>query len=587
MKRSVTSSRNVDPSAWPEKLSPLVAAALDSPRAGSVIFGPDLRVRYATSALEPLLGLKLLDLANGAELVSSIGKSHWIGPDSGAQLILRLQRAVTCEEIDNAPENLSSADGARKIRVETRRIARHCWMSTFEDITEQRRAEAHLHELALHDPLTGLGNRAHFEQRLSAALAGSPKSGPAILLLDLDRFKAVNDTLGHSAGDTLLRLIGDRLQSVVRESDVTVRMGGDEFAILIATAPSPAELEARAHLIIDLLQRTCLISGQVVNVGASIGIAVAPKDGETTARLLQSADLALYQAKESGRSRFVFFDTLMDERAEARRNLEFDLRKALPLRQIEVHYKPRVDIATQTLLGHQAIVRWRHPVRGLMEWAEFAPLAEQIGLTVQIGDWTLRTVCRDAMLWTDQISVSVSTFRSQFESGHLLNSVKRVLAESSVAACKLEIAITEEILLPNEGGVLATLHELRELGVRIAMDGFGTGYASLRQLASFPFDRVNINRALLADGSGNPRHRAIVRAITSLGASLGISTMAEGIETPAELDRIHSDGCASLQGYMPTRGVPPGELPGLVASLEAQVRTSGVQLRRDNEHRRL
>jgi EAL domain-containing protein (putative c-di-GMP-specific phosphodiesterase class I) len=191
------------------------------------------------------------------------------------------------------------------------------------------------------------------------------------------------------------------------------------------------------------------------------------------------------------------------------------------------------------------------------------------------------------MLWTDQISVSVSTFRSQFESGHLLNSVKRVLAESSVAACKLEIAITEEILLPNEGGVLATLHELRELGVRIAMDGFGTGYASLRQLASFPFDRVNINRALLADGSGNPRHRAIVRAITSLGASLGISTMAEGIETPAELDRIHSDGCASLQGYMPTRGVPPGELPGLVASLEAQVRTSGVQLRRDNEHRRL
>jgi diguanylate cyclase (GGDEF)-like protein len=388
-------------------------------------------------------------------------------------------------------------------------------------------------------------------------------------MLDLDRFKAVNDTLGHLAGDNLLRLIGQRLQSLVRESEVAARMGGDEFCLFIPAAPPAPELARRARLIIELLQRTCLVDGHVINVGASVGIAIAPQDGETPGRLLQSADLALYQAKESGGARFLFFDPSMETRAEERRNLEFDLRKALPLRQLEVHYKPRVDIATKCLLGFQALVRWRHPTRGLMEWAEFEALSDHIGLTVRIGDWTLRTVCRDAAPWPDHICVSVVTHSVQFENGHLITAVKGLMAATPVAAGKLEITITEEMLLTNEEALLARLNELRNLGVKIGMDGFGTGYASLRQLASFPFDRVNINSALIDDGSGNPRYRAIVRAITSLGSSLGISTMAEGIGTAAELDRIHSDGCATLQGYMSARGVPASELPELIASLGA------------------
>lgn len=551
---------------WPDEISPLVAAALNTRRSASVVFGPDLCVLYASAMLGPLLGLESEDLARGAALSSVIEKSLAIDDASRAQLAMRLKAATIGEGIGNSPGNLTSVDGSRSIRVETRSIGQYCWMSTFEDITEQRETESHLLNLASHDPLTGLGNRVYFQQRLAAALAKDPDAGPAVLLVDLDRFKAVNDTLGHLAGDTLLRLIADRLQSVVRDSDVIARMGGDEFAMLMIRAPAPDQLAARAALIVDLLQRTCLVGGQVANVGASIGIAIGPGDGRTAETLMQNADLALYQAKASGRSMFVLFDSGMVDRAQARRSIELDLKKALPLRQLEVHYKTQVDIETHVLLGLQAVVRWRHPVRGLMEWSEFSSLSDQLGLTEQISDWTLRTVYRDAATWPAAIVVSVSASPSQFRNRHLVAALTRILASSPDAGSRLEIAITEGTLLQNEDTVMAILTELRSIGVKIAMDGFGTGYASLRQLASFPFDRININRALLANSSGDIRQRAIVRAIASLGASLGISTVAEGIETAAELDRIHSDGCGSLHGYLPSEGVLPGELPALFAS---------------------
>ncbi|MEO8660398.1 MAG: EAL domain-containing protein [Bryobacteraceae bacterium] len=557
------------PEEWPATIPPLVAAALDRPGTALVIFGSDLRVLYGVGSLESLLALQPGDFVPGAELLSLLDRSATIDGPSKARMAVTLRNAVNRAEHDNTSADLSATHGSRTIALETRSIGHDCWMCTFEDITQQRADELRLLGLGLQDPLTGLGNRLHFERCLAVALNGKSASPPAVFALDLDRFKAVNDALGHAAGDDLLRLIGQRLQSLVREPDVIARMGGDEFAILMTTVPLASELATHAGQIIDLLQRTCLVRGQVVNVGASMGIAIAPRDGDVPARLLQSADLALYQAKAAGGGSFLFFEPAMEERAVARRNLELDFRKALPLGQLEVHYKPRVDIATRSLLGFQSLVRWRHPTRGLMEWAEFEALSNQIGLTVQIGDWTLRTACRDAVPWPDGICVSVITYPAQFENDHLVTTVKHLLALPSLAARKLEIAITEEILLMNEKAVLARLQELRDIGVRIAMDGFGTGYASLSQLASFPFDRVNINRSLIADGSGNSRHRAIVRAITSLGSSLGISTMAEGIETPAELDRIHSDGCATLQGYIPTKGVPASELAGLTASLMA------------------
>jgi diguanylate cyclase (GGDEF)-like protein len=471
--------------------------------------------------------------------------------------------------------------------VETRRIGTACWIAIFEDVTTQRENESNLLSLATRDPLTGLANRARFAADLETALTASAPQ-LAILLLDLDRFKDVNDTLGHPAGDALLCLVSQRLQSAVRESDLLARLGGDEFAILIVKDPLPDKLSRVAARVVDLIQRTYLIGGQVVNIGTSLGIAIAPRDGSAAERLMKCADLALYQAKSAGRNRFQFFEPSMEERSQTRRNLELDLRKALPLRQIEVHYKPRVDLETKSLRGFRAEIVWRHPVRGLMEWEEFGSLSDDLGLTVQIYDWAIRTALRDSLKWPASIAVSVAACTGQFEKEHLVQSVKNALQAAQAQGSRLEISITEDILWRNEQNVLTVLHRLRALGVKVAMDNFGIGYASLRQLAIFPFDRVNIDSSLLADRSGNARHQAIVKAIAALGASLGVSTIVEGIETSADLDRIHSEGCESVHGYLPGKSVSADELPALIASLSPAPSPDAETGKKDNDgHRSL
>ena len=557
-----------DSTEWPAEIPTLVAAALDSPQAGSIVFGPDLRVLHGTGRLETLLGLGRRQLAPGAELLRSLDMSTELDGDSRKLLESLLRQAVDSPGADDSPISLLRIDGSRSATVEIRRIGRQCWIALFEDVTSQSDAESNLLNLSLQDALTGLGNRARFEKSLALALNGNPESGAALLLIDLDRFKEVNDTMGHPVGDALLRLVGQRLQSAVRESDALARLGGDEFAVLVIKDPIPAALTVLAVRLVDLLQRTYLIRGQVIHVGASVGIAIAPQDGDTPESLMQRADLALYQAKASGRNRFQFFEASMEERSQNRRTLELELRKALPLGQLEPYYKPRVDVATNSLLAFDAVVRWRHPTRGLLEWDSFSGISDELGLTVQIFDWVLRAALREAAKWPDSINVSVGAAPGQFEGGHLVKSARLALSAARVAGSRLEIAITEDILWRNEQSVLAVLHELRKIGVKVAMDRFGSGYASLRQLSIFPFDRVNIDRALLADHFGNARHRAIVRAIASLGASLGISTIVEGIETPAELTRIRSEGCDSVQGYLPGRGVAASELPAMIAALD-------------------
>jgi len=557
-----------DSTEWPAEIPTLVAAALDSSRAGSIIFGSNLRVLYGTGRLEILLGLGHHQLAPGAELPRSIEMSTELDGDSRELLNSLLRQAVNCTETDDSPMSLLRIDGSRTATVEIRRIGRQCWIAIFEDITSQRDTESNLLKLSLQDALTGLGNRAHFEKSLALTLNGTPECSAALLLIDLDRFKEVNDTMGHPVGDALLRLVGQRLQSAVRESDALARLGGDEFAVLVVKDPLPASVTVLAGRLVDLLRRTYLIRGQVVNVGASVGVAIAPQDGETPESLMQRADLALYQAKANGWNQFQFFEPSMEERSQNRRTFELDLRKALPLGQIEPYYKPRVDVATNSLLAFEAVVRWRHPTRGLLEWDSFSGISDELGLTVQIFDWVLRAALREAAKWPDSINVSVGAAPGQFEGGHLVKSARLALSAARVAGSRLEIAITEDILWRNEQSVLAVLHELRKIGVKVAMDRFGSGYASLRQLSIFPFDRVNIDRALLADHFGNARHRAIVRAIASLGASLGISTIVEGIETPAELTRIRSEGCDSVQGYLPGRGVAASELPAMIAALD-------------------
>ena len=553
---------------WPEEINPLLCAALDNPKIGSVVFGANLRVLHATSGLRKLLGLLPGLLAPGTDLLQFLGSSTALDSASLAVVEATCVQEASRELCDpgGAPEpvSLSSVDGAREIAMEVRRIAQKYWIVSFEDVTIRRKAESHLLSLALTDLLTGLGNRAHFEQNVSVALARQPETAAAVIFLDLDRFKAVNDTLGHSVGDAVLRMVGQRMKSLMRAGDVAARLGGDEFAILISPALPHEDLTQLAGRLIDLLQRTYLIGGHVINVGASVGIAIAPQDGIVADRLLKSADLALYQSKASGRGTFNFFDPAMEQRAQARRNLELELRKALPMRQIEVHYQPQIDIASQKLTGLEARLCWQHPRRGLMQASEFVPLAEELGIAAQIGDWMLRIGCKEAAKWPESVFVSVITSRLQFESGRLVDSVEKALAAASISGTRIELQINENILLNNENGVLSTLHSLRALGVRVAMTDFGTGYASLSQLTSFPFDRITIDRSLTSVSSSGAKHRAIVRAIATLGASLGMSTMAEGIETAEDLARIHSDGCGALQGYLPAETVPSNELQSII-----------------------
>ena len=551
---------NVD---WPSNLPPLVAAALDHPKTGVVVYDKKLQVVHATGNLGNTLGLLPSLLTPDSTpphlpLLTLLGSSSLF---DGATVKYALEMARPGSDQDSVL--LPCIDGTRSISMEARQIGPNYWAASFEDVTTRRQSESRLLTLALRDPLTGLGNRTHFETTTTAALKVAVEHPVAIFFIDLDRFKVVNDTLGHSAGDSLLRLVGQRLQSVLRGSDTVARLGGDEFAVLIAPSLPPNELETFAARIINLLQRTYIIGGHVANVGASIGIAIAPQDGEVLERLLKSADLALYHSKEQRRGTYHFFDPAMEAKVQSRRNTELELRKALPLRQIEVHYRPLRDVGTAKLMSFEPILRWKHPENGWLESATFMPLAEEIGLAPQIEDWMLRTACRDAAGWPEPTSITFSVSRSQFESGRLVDTVEKSLAATSIQGYRLELEITESVLLDNDANVLNTLLRLRGMGVHITMDHFGTGYASLTHLVNFPFDKVKIHRSLTADGPSSVKHRAIVKAILSLGANLGMTTIAEGVESSEDLSRIQSDGCNELLGCAAGDPIAAGQISEL------------------------
>ncbi len=402
------------------------------------------------------------------------------------------------------------------------------------------------------DPLTGLADRRLFQERLAAALAeppGAPSAGPAVLLIDLDRFKAVNDSLGHPAGDALLRAAGGRLRSALRVGDVAARLGGDEFAVLLPGAPDRPTLQSLAARLLDLLSRPFIVGGRVAVVGASIGAVVAPEDGTEPDALLSRADLALYASKDRGRGRFNFFVPAMQARAEARRQLEQELRAALPLGQFELHYQPQLDLAQDRLSGFEALLRWRRPGRGLVPPDVFIPVAEEVGLISSIGEWVLRAACREAVRWPGELCVAVNVAAPQFETGHLVGAVGEALAASGLSGRRLELELTESALLRHGDATLDQLRALKRLGVQVSLDDFGTGYSSLTQLRSFPFDRVKIDRSFADDA-------AVVRAVAALGASLGMRTTAEGVETAAQLRRLREEGCTEAQGYLLGRPVP-------------------------------
>jgi diguanylate cyclase (GGDEF)-like protein/PAS domain S-box-containing protein len=435
-------------------------------------------------------------------------------------------------------------------------------LAALVDVTERRQAEARIAHMAHHDALTGLPNRVHFQERLDEILAGLERSRgkAAVLYLDLDRFKFINDSLGHPVGDQLLKAVADRLRDCLRPADVVARLGGDEFAVILFDVSGPEEVARIASKLVAALSERYYIQDHELVSGVSIGIVMAPSDGTTHEMLLRNADLGLYRAKAEGRGRYHFFEAEMERRAKLRRSLELDLRKAYENGEFELYYQPLVNTSTQGVNGCEALLRWKHPERGMIPPSEFIPLAEEIGLIVPLGEWVLRQACADAARWPDTTKVAVNLSPVQFRTKGLLNAVVSALAHAELPAQRLELEITESVLLAETSANLSTLHQLRDLGVRISLDDFGTGYSSLSYLRAFPFDKIKIDQSFVRELAERPDSMAIVRAVTGLGASLGVATTAEGVETKEQLERLRGEGCTEVQGYLFSRPIPSSDI---------------------------
>ncbi|AWN47444.1 hypothetical protein DK419_14890 [Methylobacterium terrae] len=433
------------------------------------------------------------------------------------------------------------------------------FVTVHEDVTAAKRAEAQIVHMARHDALTGLPNRALLHEGLADAL-GRGGGGTAVLCLDLDRFKTVNDTLGHAVGDKLLRQVAARLAAEIRDEAGTglatlARLGGDEFAVVL-TPTSRFRAGRLAGRLIAAVGRDYDIDGKRIAVGLSVGLALAPADGQDPEGLMRAADLALYRAKAEGRGTHRFFEPAMDVAIQARRTVEIDLRTALAEQHFALAFQPFLGLSGDRIAGFEALLRWHHPVRGVVSPAAFVPVAEETGMIVPLGEWVLRQACREAARWPEGVRVSVNLSPVQFRGGDIDAVVIAALRDAGLDPRRLELEITEGVLLQDSESTLAILHRLKRLGVRIAMDDFGTGYSSLGYLRAFPFDKIKIDRSFVADLSVRPDALAIVRAVTTLADSLGMTTTAEGVETEEQLAHLRAAGCTEVQGYLISRPVP-------------------------------
>ena len=437
------------------------------------------------------------------------------------------------------------------------------WSTFGEHISHVLHLAYRAGHLALHDTLTGLPNRALLNERLEQALARiGHGEAVATHILDLDHFKHVNDTLGHSAGDELLRMAADRLRGLVREGDTIARMGGDEFAI-VQTVASVQDATKLAHRLIEALSGPYEIGGRQAVIGTSVGFAIGPYDGSTPDQLLINADLALYRAKSNGRGTFCIFETEMHVQMLERRAMESDLRKAVADGQFELHYQPVVNLASNAISGFEALIRWRHPVKGMIAPGAFIPLAEEIGLIAQIGEWVVRQACMTAARWPEHTSIAVNISPAQFQNPAFVQVVVEALAASGLSPNRLELEITETALLSDSDATLGMLHAIQKLGVRVANDDFGTGYSSLSNLQSFPFDRLKIDRSFVKNVASCAGSLNIVRAVAALASGLGIPATAEGVENMAQLDQIRSEGCTEMQGFLMSAALPADEIDKL------------------------
>ena len=437
------------------------------------------------------------------------------------------------------------------------------------DITERKRAEEQLRHQATHDELTGLANRALLQDRLEQSIHYANRSQRlvAVLLLDLDRFKVINDSLGHGFGDELLRSVARRLERTVREADTVVRMGGDEFVILLAEVAEGDDVGLVAKKILENLTRPYPISGREITVTASIGVSLYPRDGADGETLLRNADVAMYRAKEDGDT-FRFYAPKMDQRVHETLEMEADLRRALERAELLLHYQPKVDLASGEITGAEALLRWQHPQRGLVAPGMFIPLAEETGLILPIGEWVLATACAQVRAWQVQgleaVPVAVNLSARQFRKADLAETVHRVLRESGIAPRLLELELTESMIMRDPQAAAATMQQLKALGVRLALDDFGTGYSSLNYLRRFPVDSLKIDRSFISDAACDPSAAAVATSIVAIAHSLGLHAVAEGVETREQLAFLRNCGCDSLQGYYFSRPVPAADFAALL-----------------------
>jgi diguanylate cyclase (GGDEF)-like protein len=515
-------------------------------------------------------GISFWDMLATSEKTDALSPEHREGRESLMRSVIEGRRSFK-EHI--------TLDNGRVIAAQHQPMANGGWIATHEDVTEQHQHQETIRHLARHDPLTDLPNRVFFGEEMSKLASHvRRRDHAAVLCLDLDHFKVVNDSLGHATGDQVLVTVARRLREAVRDDDVVARIGGDEFTLLLRSVANPAEAGQIAARIVASLAQPMSIGGHQIVVGCSIGIARAPEDGVDAETLLQHADLALYRAKAEGRGVYRFFERDMDAALRRRRLLESSLTGALARGEFRLVYQPIVNLADARICSLEALLRWEHPERGLVPPAEFIPIAEETGLIVAIGEWVLAEACREAARWPEAVRIAVNLSAVQFRRPDVVGTIEQALSRAGLPAKRLEIEITESLLLADTDATFELLHRLRAMGVRIAMDDFGTGYSSLSYLRRFPFDKIKIDRSFMNGLSSEGDSAAIINAMIGLGRSLGMTTTAEGIETEEQLEAVRGQGCDEAQGYFFSRPLPASGIDALLgvgaAPDESLLRTS-------------
>ena len=550
----------------------------------------DPHALYAVVIEQLPQGLSMFDSGDLLLVWNRRWRDIWQLPDrlcqvgvSFAEIIDASHGAVLiCDEVAVSPDPSQMhrrrrqwrLDDQRIIEVTVTRLASGACVALHEDVTEQHQVRQREAYLARHDGLTGLHNRAYLAEQLATQLPRTARGDElALILLDLDRFKNVNDTLGHALGDALLCQVAQRLRAHVRDGDTVARLGGDEFAVLQNGSGQPGAATVLAQRLIEVLSQPFDLDGHQAHIGCSVGIALAPFDGDTADTLLKYADLALYRAKGAGRGVLRFFEPEMDARLQRRRVMEADLRRAVAQGEFVLAYQAQVALPGHEVIGVEALVRWNHPTQGRITPLDFIPLAEETGLILPLGLWVLQQACRDAAAWPAQVRVSVNLSPVQFRSRTLVVDVMEALAAAGLPPQRLVLEITEAVLMHDVDQALQVMLALRQLGVRTALDDFGTGYSSLSYLRRFPFDKIKIDRSFVVDLAQGDSAACIIQAISTLAAGLGMSTIAEGVETLAQLQAVQAAGCSEVQGYLFS---PPRPAEAIAAQIACRLQPGGA-----------